>query len=101
MTHKIEDANNRLKRLQQQGKDSTNVLERDNSSADVDCRTECVLTHSKGQVDYLLSPMYKHVGLRGLPLSFMAKEQCRSRTHHHHTSYRGGSRILERGGGFD
>ena len=50
MTHKIEDANNRLKRLQQQGKDSTNVLDRDNSSADVDCRTECVLTHSKGQL---------------------------------------------------
>ena len=50
MTHKIEDANNRLKRLQQQGKDSTNVLDRDNSSADVDFRTECVLTHSKGQL---------------------------------------------------
>ena len=49
MTHKIEDASNRLKRLQQQGKDSTNALDRDNSSADVDFRTECVLTHSKGQ----------------------------------------------------
>ena len=91
MTHKIEDANNCRKRLQQQGKDSTNVLDRDTSSADVDCRTECVLTHSKGQlvttVNCPLSPMYKHIGLRGLPLSFMAKEQCRSHTHHHHTSY--------------
>ena len=87
MTHKIEGANNCRKRLQQQGKDSTNVLDQDNSSADVDCRTECVLTHSKGQLDCPLSPMYKHIGLRGLPLSFMAKEQCRSPTHHHHTSY--------------
>ena len=87
MTHKIEDANNRRKRLQQQGKDSTNVLDRDNSSADVDCRTESVLTHGNGQLDCPLSPMYKHIGLHGLPLSFMAKEQCRSPTHHHHTSY--------------
>ena len=73
MTHKIEDANNRRKRLQQQGKDSTNVLDRDKSSAGVDCQTECVLTHSKGQLDCPLSPMYKHIGLRGLQLSFMAR----------------------------
>ena len=61
MTHKIEDANNRRKRLQQQGKDSTNALDRDNSPADVDCQTECVLTHSKGQLDCPLRPMYKHL----------------------------------------
>ena len=73
MTHKIEDANNRRKRLQQQGKDSTNVLDRDNSSADVDCQTECVLTHSEGQLDCPLSPMYKQIGFCRLPLSFIGE----------------------------
>ena len=39
MTHKIEDANNCLNRLQQQSEDITNVLDLDNlviTSADVD-----------------------------------------------------------------